>query len=141
MAREVVAAGEMFVFEEVGQVLDYWLAPRGLVFVATVDDQVAGTYVVKPNHSGRGAHVANAGYMVAEARRGHGLGRAMGEHSIVTARDLGYRAMQFNMVVSTNRSAVVLWEQLGFQVVGTVPEVFRHPSEGLVDAHVMYLRL
>ena len=141
MAREVVAAGEMFVFEEVGEVLDYWLAPQGLVFVATVDGEVAGTYVLKPNQSGRGAHVANAGYMVAESRRGRGLGRAMGEHSIETARDLGYLAMQFNMVVATNRSAVALWEHLGFRVVGTVPEVFRHPTEGLVDAHVMHMTL
>ncbi len=141
MAREVVAAGEMFVFEEVGEVLDYWQDPQGLVFVATVDSEVAGTYVIKPNQSGRGAHVANAGYMVSESRRGLGLGRAMGEHSIVTARDLGFQALQFNMVVATNHSAVALWKHLGFRVVGTVPEVFRHPSEGLVDAHVMHLTL
>lgn len=141
MAREVVAAGEMFVFEQVGEVLDYWLDPQGLVFVATVGREVAGTYVVKPNQRGRGAHVANAGYMVFESRRGLGLGRAMGEHSIVTARELGFQALQFNMVVATNRSAVALWEHLGFRVVGTAPEVFRHPSEGLVDAHVMHLTL
>ena len=97
--------------------------------------------MVKPNQSGRGSHVANAGYMVRGAKRGLGLGRAMGEHSIDTARELGYQAMQFNMVVATNRSAVTLWERLGFRVVGTMPGVFRHRREGLVDAHVMHLAL
>lgn len=141
MAAEVVAAGEMFVFERVDEVLAYWEAPAGRVYVAELDGTPAGTYVVKPNHSGRGAHVANAGYMTAEAFRGRGLGEAMGRHSLDTARELGYSAVQFNMVVATNASAVRLWERLGFRIVGTQPRAFRRPSGELADTHVMYREL
>ena len=138
MAREVVEAGEMFVYESVAEVLDYWYSPDGRVFVAELDGRVAGTYVVKPNQPGRGAHVANAGYMVFEAFRGRGVGRAMGEHSLATARELGYGAMQFNFVVASNRAAVRVWEELCFEVVGVLPRAFRRPDGELVDALVMF---
>jgi len=142
MASEVVAAGAMFVYEDVEEVLGYWLDPRGRCTVAQ-DERgvVAGTHVVKPNQAGRGGHVANAGYMVAEEFRGRGLGRRLGAHSLEVARALGYRAMQYNFVVASNRSALALWEGLGFRVVGTLPAAFRHDELGLVDAHVMYREL
>ena len=142
LADEVVEDGVMFVFEDPREVLAYWLDPAGKCFVAVdtgdAGGEVAGTYVVKPNQRGRGAHVANAGYLVGRDRRGHGLGRLLGEHSLETARELGYEAMQFNMVVSTNEPALRLWKTLGFRIVGTLPRAFRHPEEGPVDAYVLY---
>ena len=94
-----------------------------------------------PNQGGPGAHVANASFMVDPARAGSGIGRALGEHVLEIAREMGYRAMQFNAVVETNTRAVALWRSLGFEVLATVPEAFRHPTEGDVGLHIMYRRL
>ena len=138
MAREVVEAGEMFPFDDVEDTLAYWYDPRGRVFVAELDGAVAGSYVLKPIQPGRGAHIANAGYMTLEAFRGRGVGRAMGEHSIATARDMGYVGLQYNFVVATNHAAVRLWAELGFAVVGRLPRAFRRPSGELADALVMH---
>lgn len=118
-----------------------WFAPDVRTYVALAEGEAVGTYVLKPNQPGLGAHVANAGYMVAPRERGRGVGQALGLHSLDEARRLGYRAMQFNLVVSTNEAAVALWRELGFAIVGTLPEAFRHRERGLVDAYVMYRRL
>ena len=117
----------------------YWTAPDHKVFVAELEDgHLAGTYYLRPNQRGGGSHVCNCGYMTAAALRGHGIARAMCEHSLDVARSLGYRAMQFNFVVSTNQRAVELWRRLGFDIVGTLPTAFRHPKLGYVDAFVMW---
>lgn len=137
MADEVVRAGDAFVYRSVDRVLDYWYGEGATVFVAELGGAVGGTYVVKPNQPDRGAHVANAGYMVLSRFRRSGLGMQLGEHSIETARRRGFASMQFNMVVATNESAVRLWRRLGFEVVGTLRRVFRHASGELVDAFVM----
>ena len=115
-----------------------WLAPGVATWVAESDGAVVGTYVLKPNQPGLGDHVANAGYMVAAGARGRGVGAAMCEHSMDVARAAGYRAMQFNFVVSTNERAVALWRRMGFAVVGTVPRAFRHRERGEVDVYVMH---
>jgi len=142
MSQEVVDAGEMFVYRDTDAVLGYWLDASGTPFLAGDESgAIAGTYVVKPNQPGRGDHVANAGYMVAESHRGCGLGRLLGEHSLETARRAGYRAMQFNFVVAVNEPALRLWHDLGFRVVGTQPEAFRHDVRGFLDAHVLYREL
>ena len=101
------------------------------------DDQTITVSMIIANQPGRGAHVANAGYMVAEAARGLGIGFALGEHSLETARGLGYRSMQFNFVTSCNPSAVRLWQRLGFEIVGTLPAAFRLDGGELADAYVM----
>ena len=88
-----------------------------------------------------GSHVANAGFMVSASARGQGIGRAMAEHCLSEARRLGFRAMQFNYVISTNTAAIHLWEDLGFEIVGTLPSAFRHPDKGYVDVYVMYRSL
>jgi GNAT superfamily N-acetyltransferase len=137
LAKEVVRTGTQFVFETIEPVMDYWFSPGSRVFVADADGEVIGTYAVKPNQPGRGDHVANAGYMVAEAARGRGVGHALGEHSLETARELGFRSMQFNFVTSCNPSAVDLWKRLGFEIVGTLPGAFRLADGELVDAYVM----
>jgi ribosomal protein S18 acetylase RimI-like enzyme len=144
IARAVIARGDTYVFESStprDEVLGYWLQPSHRCFVAEHEGAVVGTHVVKANHPGLGAHVANAAFMVADDARGHGVGHAMGEHALATARRLGFRAMQFNFVVSTNESAVRLWKRLGFIVVGTLPGAFRHRDKGFVDAYVMFRSL
>jgi GNAT superfamily N-acetyltransferase len=102
---------------------------------------VVGTYLLRPNWSGPGSHVANAAFMVAPGARGQGIGRAMGEHCLSEARRLGFRAMQFNFVVSTNERAIKLWQHLGMKTIGTLPGAFRHPEKGYVDVYVMFLSL
>jgi len=102
---------------------------------------VVGSYSLHSNQAGGGAHVANAAFIVRESARGQGIGRAMGEHCLSEARRLGFRALQFNYVISTNESAVRLWQQLGMKIVGTLPGAFRHPTKGYVDVYVMYRSL
>ncbi|MEH1098423.1 GNAT family N-acetyltransferase [Micromonospora sp. CPCC 205561] len=144
--REIVAAGETYtwprdVAEERARTM--WLVPPpGRTVVAVdADGAVLGSAKLVPNQLGPGDHVANASFMVAPAAGGRGVGRALGEHVLALARAEGYRAMQFNAVVATNTRAVALWRSLGFEVVGRVPEAFRHPGEGLVDLLVMHRRL
>jgi len=110
------------------------------VYVAISGDQVVATAYCKSNLPGLGDHVANAGWMVAPAYQGRGVGRALAQFVLDRARDQGFEAMQFNAVVSTNKSAMALWRSLGFEIVGTVPDAFRHPA-GRVAVHVMYRRL
>src|SRR5688500_8107969 len=118
--------------------LRYWRAPRHEVFVAESRGEVVGTYYMRPNQAGGGAHVANCGYVTAPWAVGRGIARAMCAHSLDHARSRGYRAMQFNFVVSTNDRAVRLWQSLGFEIVGRLPAAFRHPVHGYVDVLVMY---
>lgn len=119
----------------------YWLSPEHEVFVAEENGHVLGTYYLRANQQGGGAHVANCGYMTAPEATGRGVARAMCTHSLAHARARGFRAMQFNFVVSTNERAVGLWQSFGFEIVGRLPAAFLHPSLGYVDAFVMYRSL
>lgn len=121
--------------------LAYWFSPGHEVFVAEDDGKIVGTYFLKANQKGGGAHVANCGYMTAPQATGRGVARAMCAHSLERARERGFRAMQFNLVVSTNERAVRLWQSFGFEIVGRLPQVFNHPTLGFVDAYVMYHKL
>jgi L-amino acid N-acyltransferase YncA len=123
-----------------GAALDYWFTAGHHVFVAD-DGGILGTYYLRANQRGAGSHVANCGYMVAPEARGRGVGRVMCEHSLARARELGFRAMQFNFVVSTNEAAVQLWQACGFAVAGRLPGAFQHPTHGYVDALVMFRNL
>jgi ribosomal protein S18 acetylase RimI-like enzyme len=123
------------------QVLAYWFAPSHEAFVADDGGTILGTYYLMANQAGGGAHVANCGYMTAPAAQGKGIARAMCEHSLIRARERGFRAMQFNHVVSTNGRAVALWQSLGFTIVGTLPGAFAHPTHGFVDSYVMFRAL
>src|SRR6185436_170348 len=107
-----------------------WMTPQGATYIACLGEQVVGTYFLKPNQPGLGSHVANAAFMVSPSARGLGVGRQMAEHCLAEARRLGFLSMQFNFVVSTNEPAVRLWKQLGFAIVGTLPQAFRHPTLG-----------
>ena len=116
----------------------WWIDSHRAVFVAELEGVIVGTYYLTDNKPGLGSHVANAGYMVGPAAQGRGVGRAMGVHSLTAARDLGYSALQFNLVVVTNEASIRIWDQLGFTRVGTLPKAFRQPNGDYVDALVMY---
>ena len=141
----VIRAGETYTLPQdltEHEALDYWLAPGNTVFVAEDDEgKVAGTYFIHMNQRGGGSHVSNCGYVTATWATGRGVARAMCAHSLDYARAQGFRAMQFNFVVSTNTRAVQLWESFGFGIVGRLPRAFRHPTAGFVDALVMYREL
>ena len=121
--------------------LAYWLGRDKETFVLEESGVVLGTYYIRTNQEGGGRHVCNCGYMTAVHASGRGVGRRMFEHSFEHARTRGYMAMQFNFVVSTNVRAVRLWQSLGFETVGRLPSAFHHPSNGFVDALVMYRQL
>jgi len=140
----VITPGDTYVFDPQmprEEALAYWFRPDTHTYVAESDGRVVGTCIVKPNQPALGSHVANAAFMVLPSARGSGIGRRMGEHCLAEARRLGFRAMQFNFVVSTNAAAVRLWQQLGFQIIGTLPGAFRHPQRGFVDAYIMFQKL
>ena len=123
------------------EALAYWFAPEKETFVWEEDGRILGTYFLKANQQGGGAHVANCGYVTASAAQGRGIARAMCLHSLERAKERGFRAMQFNFVVSTNERAVKLWQSLGFEIVGRLPGAFKHPERGFVDVVVMYRTL
>ncbi|MFJ1705833.1 GNAT family N-acetyltransferase [Kitasatospora sp. NPDC088346] len=144
--HRIVAAGETFTFptdlgEEDGA--GWWLlpAPNRTVVAVDEDGTVLGTAKMNRNHQGNGSHIASASYLVDPAHGGRGVGRALCAYTVEWARAAGFRAMQFNAVVETNRHAVRLYESLGFTVIGTLPEGFRHPTEGYVGLHIMHLAL
>lgn len=117
--------------------IDYWRSPGHTVFVADDNGTIAGTYYLRANNRGGGAHVANCGYVVAPDAFGRGVARAMCTHSLDEARARGFTAMQFNFVIASNERAVRLWRSLGFSIAGRLPGVFEHPRLGRVDAYVM----
>lgn len=122
-----------------GETCHAWIDHPTATYVAANEaDEIVGTYYLRPNQPPLGAHVANAGYVVAEEARGQGVATAMCRHSLEIARAMGFKAMQFNLVVTTNEVAVGLYQKQGFTVVGTLPQAFKHPTQGYVDAQVMY---
>src|SRR4029453_14539378 len=143
--REVVAAGDTYALDpniSHEDALGYWFAPGTHTYVAEQPAiGVAGTHILRPNQPGGGSHVANGAFMVAANGGGGGIGRAMAEHCLNEARRMGFRAMQFNFVISTNTAAIRLWQELGFEIAGTLPSAFRHPEKGYVDIYVMYRSL
>lgn len=140
----VIRAGETYAINRSLSEVDalvYWLGAEKETYVAVSDGEIVGTYYLRANQAGGGAHVANCGYMTGANAVGKGVARAMCAHSLVRARERGFRAMQFNLVVSTNERAVKLWQSMGFEIVGTLPGAFAHPAHGDVDAFVMFQRL
>ncbi len=118
---------------------DYWMHAEGThCCVAEVNGQFAGCFALRINRTGRANHVANASFIVHPAHRGKGVGRALGQSAIELAKSLGYKAIQYNFVVSVNEVAVKLWKSLGYTVIGTMPEGFQHPTLGLVDVYMMH---
>ena len=143
--HEVVAAQDTYVYDpewSSEEARNVWVeAPPGHTVVACDGPRILGTAKIGPNRPGPGSHVATASFMVAADARGRGVGRTLGEYALSWAREQGYAAMQFNAVVETNVAAVKLWQALGFQIIGTVPEAFEHARLGRVGLHIMYRRL
>ena len=139
--RAVIESGDTYPYDPamtLDEARDIWTTPPARTFGAWEDREVVGCYMLKPNQPGLGSHVANCGYMVAPSARGRGIGGALCEHSLATAREGGFLAMQFNAVVASNVAAVSLWQKHGFEVVGRVPKAFRHAEQGLTDILVMH---
>lgn len=145
LLHDTFAAGDTYAFAPDSSEEDIrraWTEVPRAAYVAVSDDgAIVGTYFIKPNQPGMGAHVCNCGYVVAPQARGQGIAAAMCEHSQCEAVAFGFRSMQFNLVVSTNEGAVRLWKKLGFRIVGTLPGAFHHARLGDVDAHVMFKQL
>lgn len=141
MLEPVLRAGETYALPRDisrADALAYWCAEKHETFVAEQDGIIVGTYFMRPNQAGGGSHVANCGYVTACAAQGKGVARTMLEHSLSHAKARGFRAMQFNFVVSVNERAVKTWLAYGFEVVGRLPSAFEHPRLGFVDALVMH---
>jgi L-amino acid N-acyltransferase YncA len=137
----VIEPGDTYVFDSNtsrDDAFEYWFGSRVISYVAEEEGHIMGMYKLVANQRDRGSHVANASFMVDPNCQGRGIGRAMGLHCLQEAKNLGYLAVQFNFVVSTNHSAIVLWQKLGFLIVGTLPKAFNHKTLGHVDAYVMY---
>jgi len=138
---EVVSAGDTYAYSPDttrSEAIHIWVDSPLATYVALLDGEVVGTYTIKPNQPALGAHVCNCSYMVAAAARRRGVGTLMCRHSQQEAIRLGFRAMQFNLVVSTNEEAVQLWKKLGFNIIGTLSKSFSHKEDGFVDSFVMY---
>lgn len=146
VVRAVTAPGDTYPYprdltETEGRSIWMKSGPREATYVGRLDGELVATAYVRANGIGAADHIANAGWMVAPGHQGRGIGRAFAVWVLDQARGLGYHGMQFNSVVATNTGAIALWESLGFEIVGTVPDAFRHPTEGTVPVHVMYRRL
>ncbi len=140
----VIRAGETYAINRdisENDALAFWLSPDRETFVFDDNGEVYGTYYICANKDGGGAHVANCGYMTAPSAQGRGIARRMGMHSISHAKSLGFRAIQFNFVVSNNTRAIKLWQSLDFEIVGRLPGAFNHPSLGYIDALIMFREL
>ena len=139
--HEIISLGETYAYPQETtkeQALKIWVKIPRKTYVCVEGNTILGTYYIKTNQKGPGSHVCNCGYMVSSKARGKGLATAMCQHSQEQAINLGYKAMQFNFVASSNKGAVRLWDKLGFETVGCLPKAFKHPQKGYVDALVMY---
>jgi ribosomal protein S18 acetylase RimI-like enzyme len=140
----VIRAGETYALPRdmaEGDGIAYWNGADRETFVAERDEKILGSYYIRANQAGGGAHVANCGYVTDAAANGQGIARRMCEHSLLHAKSRGFRAMQFNLVVATNTRAVKLWQSLGFETLAKIPGAFEHPRLGFVDALVMFRSL
>jgi ribosomal protein S18 acetylase RimI-like enzyme len=142
--KSVIAGGDTYVFSPdtpESEMISYWFSSEKFVYVAEDNGETLGTYWIKANQPGLGSHVANGAYMVSPKAKGKGIGRLMAEHSLEEARRLGFKAIQFNFVVKSNEVAVRLWQKVGFEIIGEIPDAFDHKENGLTNAYIMYRKL
>ena len=142
--HRVIQDGDTYAFDPSSskdEMLAYWCAADKHTYVAVINEEIKGTFIMKDNQPGLGSHVANAGHMTSPDAFGKGIGKAMALFSLEEAKNLGYRAMQFNLVIKTNERAVELWKKLGFAIIGEIAEAFNHKSLGLTNAYIMYRKL
>lgn len=142
--QQVISRGDTYVFDPEStreKMLDYWCGPDKHTYVATLNGNVAGTFVLKDNQPDLGSHIANASYMTLASAARQGIGKTMCVFSLEEAKRLGYKAMQFNIVIKSNERAVRLWQTLGFTIIGEIPEAFNHKQHGLTNAYIMHRKL
>ena len=142
--KPIFQAGETYPYPQnitKDEAYKIWITNKHKVYVSQINNEITGSYYIKPNQPGLGSHVCNCGYVVSKKHRGKGIATQMCLHSQKTARDLGYKAIQFNLVVSTNKAALHLWKKLGFSIIGSLPLAFKSKNVDYVDAYVMYLTL
>jgi ribosomal protein S18 acetylase RimI-like enzyme len=142
--KSVISTGDTYVYAADSpkeKMLEYWCAADKKTYVALFENKIVGSFYLKDNQPDLGSHIANAGYMVAPEAKGKRVGRMMAEFSLEEAKKLGYKAMQFNFVVKSNEIAVKLWQSLGFEIIGEIPEAFQHAEKGLTNAYIMYRQL
>jgi len=144
IARDVLKTGDTYTLSpnsKKDEILSYWFGQNKSTYVALLNNKIVGFFYIKPNQAELGNHIANASYMVAPKFQNKGIGRKMCEYSLSKAKEIGYKAMQFNFVVKSNVSAVKLWQKLGFRIIGEIPKAFRHSTNGLVNAYIMFKEL
>jgi ribosomal protein S18 acetylase RimI-like enzyme len=142
--KAVISRGDTYVFDPDAseeEMMSFWFSPEKHVYVAVREGEVLGTFWLKPNQPALGSHVCNAAYMVGPAAAGQGVGRRMAEFSLDEARRLGFTAMQFNFVVKSNTPAVRLWQSIGMEIIGEIPDAFDHRQHGMTNALIMYRKL
>lgn len=142
--HEIIKTGDTWIFDPNSskeKMLTYFFDEKKYLYVAEIEGKIVGTFFFTENQKDLGNHIANAGYMVHPKLQIKGIGRRMGEFSLIEAKRLGFKAMQFNFVVKSNEKAVHLWKSLGFEIIGEIPEAFQHAILGLVNAYIMYKKL
>ena len=144
ISKEVISTGDTYTFAPDAsreELLSFWFGKDKHTYVVVEKNEVLGMCLIKPNQPGLGSHIANAAYMVSDKAEGQGIGKALCLFSLDEAKQLGFQAMQFNIVIKSNDRAVKLWQKLGFQIIGEIPEAFNHKQLGLTNAYIMYRKL
>ena len=142
--RNVIKTGDTYVFDpdtKKEDLSNHWFAPYMKTYVAEEQNEILGTYIIKPNQIDLGSHIANCSYMVKPNAQGKGVGKLLCKHSIENAKILGFKAIQFNIVVSTNKTAIKIWKKFEFKIIGTIPNGFKDIKLGYVDAYIMHREL
>ncbi|HEY2584068.1 MAG TPA: N-acetyltransferase [Mucilaginibacter sp.] len=142
--REVISTGDTYVFSPDSskeKMLTFWCKGDKNTYVALINNKIVGTFFIKSNQPDLGSHIANAGYMTLPSALGKGIGTEMGMFSLREAKRLGYKAMQFNIVIKSNERAIALWKKLGFEIIGEIPDAFNSTQNGLINAYIMYRKL
>lgn len=141
--RDVVDSGSQFPYEcsSVQEFYRQFFAPTSEVYVCRSATEVVGGFFVRSNFPGRSSHIANAAYMIKSFYRGQGIGTLLINASLEIAKAMGFQAMQFNMVLSQNGAATKLYQKLGFNIIGTIPEAIRNPDGSYQDGYVLHRKL
>ena len=144
LLQPVFSAGDTYAVDPLidrDAAIAYWMEADKIAFILRVEGQVVGTYYIRPNQPGGGAHICNCGFITAPSARGKGVARRMLDHALIEAKLQGYRAMQFNFVLASNQRALAIWQRNGFATIGRIPQAFLHPKQGYVDALILHRSL
>ena len=144
LLQPVFSAGDTYAVDPLidrEAAIAYWMEADKTAFILRIEGQAVGTYYIRPNQPGGGAHICNCGFITAPSARGKGVARRMLEHALIEAKQQGYRAMQFNFVLASNQRALAIWQRNGFATIGRIPQAFLHPKQGYVDALILHRSL